>query len=139
MHRKRCRNPYFIGILSAMGSDIVINLSNGESQSLFYWNPFCNMGQGFKYCKGWKVAILILLESFLQYNIEIDIWERREESQSLFYWNPFCNLKRCLNMNSNICVAILILLESFLQWNMTVEEANKQTVAILILLESFLQ
>ena len=85
------------------------------SQSLFYWNPFCNSISG---------------------NIEED----REESQSLFYWNPFCNKehnrlkklheysrnhyfigilsaiikKECINEYLNL-VAILILLESFLQ------------------------
>ena len=36
------------------------------SQSLFYWNPFCN--------------------------IDIEKIQSLEDmSQSLFYWNPFCN------------------------------------------------
>ena len=36
------RNPYFIGILSAIYKKYDINNKVIESQSLFYWNPFCN-------------------------------------------------------------------------------------------------
>ena len=45
-----------------------IALRTKESQSLFYWNPFCNN----RYRR------------MLRYSMK---------SQSLFYWNPFCNLK----------------------------------------------
>ena len=38
----KCRNPYFIGILSAILRLFILNLIENESQSLFYWNPFCN-------------------------------------------------------------------------------------------------
>ena len=110
-----------------------------QSQSLFYWNPFCNMETHHIIVCVISVAILILLESFLQYK-------------------KFCTIIR------HDGVAILILLESFLQ----LREVNKyhlehfrrnpyfigilsaigqedcgfpppQWVAILILLESFLQ
>ena len=60
------RNPYFIGILSAIIISKVKIILKKMSQSLFYWNPFCNnpTEQGVGTQIG--VAILILLESFLQ-------------------------------------------------------------------------
>ena len=87
-----------------------------ESQSLFYWNPFCNIIEDINKLQSLEVAILILLESFLQYlknlkNLKTSIsrnpyfigilsailyslgYHRNYKlSQSLFYWNPFCNL-----------------------------------------------
>ena len=39
----KCRNPYFIGILSAIGKQRALRVRMGKSQSLFYWNPFCNI------------------------------------------------------------------------------------------------
>ena len=60
------------------------------SQSLFYWNPFCN-------------------------TLQHDIGFYTIESQSLFYWNPFCNIIEDINKLQSLEVAILILLESFLQ------------------------
>ena len=111
------RNPYFIGILSAIvqsvGSAGVIQIvailillesflqlgthSSTEeglpsSQSLFYWNPFCN-------------------NFSVKSNYYLDM------SQSLFYWNPFCNPKEYVINTKIVGVAILILLESFLQFD----------------------
>ena len=60
------------------------------SQSLFYWNPFCNSYLDDACRRGDCVAILILLESFLQ------------------------SKRMVFNMLLDL-VAILILLESFLQ------------------------
>ena len=37
------RNPYFIGILSAMKKSLKELADENPSQSLFYWNPFCNL------------------------------------------------------------------------------------------------
>ena len=62
-----------------------------ESQSLFYWNPFCNAKTAKSEGYISEVAILILLESFLQYDVPQD------------------------NQQNSDLVAILILLESFLQ------------------------
>ena len=64
----KCRNPYFIGILSAILEDENKVFCLGESQSLFYWNPFCNKLKAKVYSPP------------------------TARSQSLFYWNPFCNL-----------------------------------------------
>ena len=63
------RNPYFIGILSAILPLQAEEIHHCKSQSLFYWNPFCNELKSKKPKKPAKM------------------------SQSLFYWNPFCNLK----------------------------------------------
>ena len=60
------RNPYFIGILSAIPVKYNIQHDITLSQSLFYWNPFCNRKIGNLNKLLFKVAILILLESFLQ-------------------------------------------------------------------------
>ena len=160
-----CRNPYFIGILSAIQSLNDIDELEFESQSLFYWNPFCNIIKMFEtkrkhksqslfywnpFCNGnyeeypecgskcrnpyfigilsairwrWKifrgfrkVAILILLESFLQSVGDERYLEGLEKSQSLFYWNPFCNRAWYTYLIWSKTVAILILLESFLQY-----------------------
>ena len=35
---EECRNPYFIGINSAIASNLSINMFPKGSQSLFYWN-----------------------------------------------------------------------------------------------------
>ena len=111
------------------------------SQSLFYWNPFCNKNK-WKYsvteysCRNPyfigilsairmvfmlldldNVAILILLESFLQYLLPMVYCCHCSQSQSLFYWNPFCNKKILIFSKDQKRVAILILLESFLQLN----------------------
>ena len=108
------RNPYFIGILSAI---IVITL------------------RLLLVC----IAILILLESFLQCSIWASLLGVGRPSQSLFYWNPFCNDSPSDKGYRRNMIAILILLESFLQ------SINKDiiqrdiSIAILILLESFLQ
>ena len=133
------RNPYFIGILSAILLSVDDIVSVTMSQSLFYWNPFCNKKEAKEIIFNLPVAILILLESFLQYayymaepNSEIGrnpyfigilsaILLCMHEfygipvSQSLFYWNPFCNYTCAECDNKTIYVAILILLESFLQ------------------------
>ena len=62
-----------------------------------------------------SVAILILLESFLQLIEDNILYHYTNLSQSLFYWNPFCNkLGNLIGLLTND-VAILILLESFLQ------------------------
>ena len=37
------RNPYFIGILSAIKEEEKEVINKFKSQSLFYWNPFCNI------------------------------------------------------------------------------------------------
>ena len=90
-----------------------------KSQSLFYWNPFCNFNKIKKTATSAVVAILILLESFLQWHrrnlrwqirlvtilillesfLQYDKGIRRNnkffKSQSLFYWNPFCNTTIC--------------------------------------------
>ena len=72
--------------------EIPLNKIN-ESQSLFYWNPFCNLRLGQKPpLSDEQVAILILLESFLQLLEGSEVVEQEEVSQSLFYWNPFCNI-----------------------------------------------
>ena len=42
MLSQKSRNPYFIGILSAIVTGKAILKELKESQSLFYWNPFCN-------------------------------------------------------------------------------------------------
>ena len=60
------RNPYFIGILSAINMDDELVATSNKSQSLFYWNPFCNIKKYRHIYQTIKVAILILLESFLQ-------------------------------------------------------------------------
>ena len=62
----KSRNPYFIGILSAIKQRESYTIERLQSQSLFYWNPFCN-----------TECMLNIIEE--------------EVSQSLFYWNPFCN------------------------------------------------
>ena len=49
------------------------------------------------------VAILILLESFLQYKTLLKVLLNLKESQSLFYWNPFCNLN--INDESSLWAA----------------------------------
>ena len=133
------RNPYFIGILSAIPYDPHDKGIRRKSQSLFYWNPFCN-------------------------NIKENDIEIFNESQSLFYWNPFCNdiddmNKKLLSFSRNpyfigILSAILvssnlvsctIRSQSLFYWNPfcngggTTANAEPQIVAILILLESFLQ
>ena len=117
---KTCRNPYFIGILSAMGHRAFLPVLGRVSQSLFYWNPFCNnilhiikkniaMSQSLFYwnpfcnklgivnLNGDDVAILILLESFLQFITRVYQKKNHITSQSLFYWNPFCNRRRKRN------------------------------------------
>ena len=76
-----------------MGLPIIGGSRERVSQSLFYWNPFCN----------W---IVLLHEPQLC------------ESQSLFYWNPFCNHNLYDYNALQNEVAILILLESFLQLEM---------------------
>ena len=95
----------------------ILEAPNKWSQSLFYWNPFCNLDK-------------------------VNYRFNEFKSQSLFYWNPFCNIKSlitsglvslsrnpyfigilsaiCYTLSSSslMCiVAILILLESFLQFN----------------------
>ena len=60
------RNPYFIGILSAIELKANKPKKPAKSQSLFYWNPFCNFNRYVINNYLNKVAILILLESFLQ-------------------------------------------------------------------------
>ena len=37
-HSKLCRNPYFIGINSAIDEELKVFEVKEESQSLFYWN-----------------------------------------------------------------------------------------------------
>ena len=110
------RNPYFIGILSAIKLKGERMKMRNWSQSLFYWNPFCNKNWDGSRRWGLGVAILILLESFLQYKKTLKIKELKIKSQSLFYWNPFCNTKHNRSIQTQKKVAILILLESFLQW-----------------------
>ena len=61
------------------------------SQSLFYWNPFCNIPRTEEIEVEEVVAILILVESFLQCEIARRMENSEIASQSLFYWNPFCN------------------------------------------------
>ena len=62
----KCRNPYFIGILSAIEIVEIHTTIKNVSQSLFYWNPFCNKRKENIRRRKQSVAILILLESFLQ-------------------------------------------------------------------------
>ena len=109
------------------------------SQSLFYWNPFCNNNHGFHDVLGDIVAILILLESFLQYKATKLIENCWDESQSLFYWNPFCNTEE------GVPLAVKNVSQSLFYWNPFCNPKGglsyfmNLNVAILILLESFLQ
>ena len=59
-------NPYFNGILSAIAFEGFDESPWHLSQSLFYWNPFCNHEFYGIPITDKPVTILILLESFLQ-------------------------------------------------------------------------
>ena len=86
-----------------------------------------------------EVAILILLESFLQY-IPTSVLEDSYMSQSLFYWNPFCNMnKKVLLQDVEKCrnPYFIGILSAIKKTNFKTIKIKK--VAILILLESFLQ
>ena len=114
-------------------------LEETESQSLFYWNPFCNKEQVYFIGYLVKVAILILLESFLQSLVlpKISPWRWGRNPYFIGILSAIIN---SLTLSQGIIeVAILILLESFLQWRVKSFRSSKWIVAILILLESFLQ
>ena len=66
-------NPYFSGKHLQFEEWEFGRLNNYESQSLFQWNPFCNIA------KAGRKAM-------------------KRKSQSLFQWNPFCNDNK-LNRN----------------------------------------
>ena len=87
-----------------------------------------------------RVAILILLESFLQFIKNNLYTDTLSKSQSLFYWNPFCNIDigklPKLNQKSRNPYFIGILSAI---WCSVYLRRLRGLVAILILLESFLQ
>ena len=98
-----------------------------ESQSLFYWNPFCNITNKLMTIEFYRKS-----QSLFYWNpfCNKKTMERAYlsfKSQSLFYWNPFCN--RNMKFFNPVIgdVAILILLESFLQY----EESFKSVEAVL--------
>ena len=105
------RNPYFIGILSAIEPNSEIAKRMEESQSLFYWNPFCNM------------MILIIL-FIIMMSQSLFYWNPfcngnctscsycKDKSQSLFYWNPFCN-----PIKKHSEVEMLMTSQSLFYWN----------------------
>ena len=116
------RNPYFIGILSAISNTININDIDIESQSLFYWNPFCNLIVVLKclilkkyrnpYFIGILSAIIIMMSSTRT---------MKYRSQSLFYWNPFCN-----NLKEFNIMKLDIGSQSLFYWNPFCNEVIKK-------------
>ena len=112
---KKSRNPYFIGILSAIYSGTGECEVELVSQSLFYWNPFCNNIEPLDIYNLKESQSLFYWNPFCNKREKNSSIYHTWRSQSLFYWNPFCNLLNImLNLRNNY-VAILILLESFLQ------------------------
>ena len=94
---------------------ISLKLKENESQSLFYWNPFCNFFSFFLLdhvnCRNpYFIGILSAIPTLSTYVCGISrrnpyfigilsairyLINKGEDfigSQSLFYWNPFCNI-----------------------------------------------
>ena len=92
----KSRNPYFIGILSAIKTQETTIQKVVKSQSLFYWNPFCNKRAFRNKWLGLPMSqSLFYWNPFCNKEFELEDMIHFFKSQSLFYWNPFCNIREC--------------------------------------------
>ena len=71
-----------------------LDKTNFKSQSLFYWNPFCNIKMNETRVNGGRSQSLFYWNPFCNKvtNLNKVLFYK---SQSLFYWNPFCNTYSC--------------------------------------------